>query len=276
MQTWMAATAAALNAMMDGASPLLPMGMDLFRVFAVISLTTLGWSIAFGPGVDQYLIVRRLFTITAVFTLLTFWNVPMPGVGMELKRVIPAQGAYVTELFGTQGIEETSAHLDELLLRIEAPNVLTALGGVRTMWFYMLFSGFILFVKAVTLCVLSFSLISLAVTLSFAPMVWPFFLVPRFDSMAWGLLRLIAVFSLMPAVGAAWSLVSARLLWSTLNSLPPGNLLEAPGYYGVVSATLLATLIGCVGVPILTGLIFSHAVHSGHTALTAVASRVVR
>jgi type IV secretory pathway VirB6-like protein len=186
--------------------------------------------------------------------MVTYYEVPIPGIGISFSNLITDQTAALARILSAQSIQNAQESLNVLWNTLEAPDPWSILANLLY-WGMLLLIGLAQFAL---LFVISFGMIASAVCALLGPIFVPFFIVPTLDWLFWNWLKAFLQYSFMPVVANAFILIFERFLSGYLQTLPPALRLEEQLLYGVHAVMILLTFtVGVLLVPSLTSSIFS-------------------
>ena len=250
-------------------------GFGLFVAFATIVLAWEGIRLMFSsePLNDKMFdFAKTLLFVSFGYTLITFYESPLPGIGVSFSNLITDQAFYFQSVLEARAFDNIYHHFDELYAHFLQPDAWSILANL-IYWTVLIL---VAVAKALSLAVIAFGLIASAVCGLLGPIFVPFFIVPKLDWLFWGWLKSFIQYSFIPVVAIAFMMIFERFVYRYVTSLPPTITSAEYGVYGLQSAAVIITFcVGIVLVPSLTNSIFSGS--SGETILRqASLSRVLR
>ncbi len=217
-------------------------GYNLFLAFATILIAWQGIRMMFsheGLGEQLFDFAKLLLFISFGYALITFYETPLPGIGVSFSNLITDQAYYFQSVLEARAFDNIYQHFDDLSERFLQPDAWSILANL-IYWTVLLL---IAFAKAVSLAVIAFGLIASAVCGLLGPIFVPFFIVPKLD----------------------W-----LFLYRYVTTLPPTITQAEYGIYGLQAFAVVATFcMGILLVPSLTQSIFS-----GSSGESALANRI--
>jgi hypothetical protein len=248
----------AITALLIQHEPLfLGIGARMFTAFATILFMwhgvrmMLAWQQA---GEQMFYFVKLVLLISFGYAMITFYETPLPGIGVSLSNLITDQGGSLASLISAQSIQNAQRSLNTLWMVLEQPDAWSLLANL-VYWGMLIV---IALAQFALLFVISFGMIATAVCALLGPLFIPFFIVPTLEWLFWGWLKSFVQYSFVPVVANAYIFVFERFLSRYLQTLPPGLRLEEQLLYGVHAVMILVTFtIGVLLVPSLTASIFS-------------------
>jgi hypothetical protein len=242
-------------------------GENVFRGLATILLVWHGVQMMFTDDSlanKMFLFAKLLLVLSFGYTMIHFYEQPIPGVGVSFSNLITDQAKYFANIIDIHALRNAEAHLDDLLSRFEKPDAWAILAIVQ----YVSLMFVVALTKCLALAVVCFGLIASAVCALLGPIFVPFFVLPALEWLFWGWLKSFVAYSFVPVVAGAFIFVFERFLFGYLSSLPP--FISQDNYLSYVVQSwmvLLTFVIGVFLVPSLTASIFSG--RSGESVLSA-------
>lgn len=235
----------------------LGIGARMFASFATILLVWYGVRMMLAwrqEGEHMFHFVRLVLTISFGFAMISFYEMPLPGIGVSFSNLITDQAGYLASLISARSVQEAQRSLNTLWMALEQPDAWSLLAN-------LLYWGMLIVIalaQFALLFVVSFGMIASGVCALLGPLFIPFFIVPTLEWLFWGWLKSFVQYSFVPVIGNAYIFVFERFLSRYLQTLPPGLRLEEQLLYGVHAAMILVTFtVGVLLVPALTASIFS-------------------
>src|SRR5436190_23892163 len=247
-------------------------GYNLFLAFATIVIVWQGIRMMFsheGLGEQLFDFAKLLLFISFGYALITFYETPLPGIGVSFSNLITDQAYYFQSVLEARAFDNIYQHFDDLSERFLQPDAWSILANL-IYWTVLLL---IAFAKAVSLAVIAFGLIASAVCGLLGPIFVPFFIVPKLDWLFWGWLKSFIQYSFIPVVAIAFLMIFERFVFRYVTTLPPAITQAEYGIYGLQAMAVIGTFcVGIVLVPSLTSSIFSG--RSGESVISARFFRV--
>jgi hypothetical protein len=244
-------------------------GYNLFLAFATILIAWQGIRMMFsheGLGEQLFDFAKLLLFVSFGYALITFYETPLPGIGVSFSNLITDQAYYFQSVLEARAFDNIYQHFDDLSERFLQPDAWSILANL-IYWTVLLL---IAFAKAVSLAVIAFGLIASAVCGLLGPIFVPFFIVPKLDWLFWGWLRSFIQYSFIPVVAVAFLMIFERFVYRYVTTLPPTITQAEYGIYGLQAFAVVATFcMGILLVPSLTQSIFS-----GSSGEIALANRI--
>ena len=195
-----------------------------------------------------------LLVIAFGYTMITYYEAPIPGLGVSFSNLITDQTAYLASILSARSLQNAQESLNTLWNALEQPDAWSILANLLY-WLMLIVIGLAQFAL---MFVVSFGLIASAICALLGPLFVPFFIVPTMEWMFWGWLKSFIQYSFIPVVANAFIFVFERFLSGYLQTLPPGLRLEDQLLYGMHAVMILVTFtVGVLLVPSLTASIFS-------------------
>lgn len=240
-------------------------GLSLFVAFAAVLITWHGIRMMFKQdtlGDHIFDFARLLLFISFGYALISFYEDPLPGIGVSFTNLITDQTHYFATVLETRSLELVFQHLDSLWTRIVQPDP----WAILPILFYWGGLVLVLFAKAVSLAVVAFGLIASAVCALVGPIFVPFFIVPKMDWLFWSWFKSFVQYSFVQVIAQGFLMVFERFLYAFVTTLPSGINESNYHVYGVQAYLIIATFaVGILLVPSVTNSIFSG--HGGQTIL---------
>src|SRR5919206_4257170 len=232
-------------------------GSRLFMALATIVLSWQGIRFMFSgePLNDKMFdFAKALLVVSFGYGLITFYETPLPGIGVSFSNLITDQAYYFQSVLEARAFDNIYQHFDELSEHFLQPDAWSILANL-IYWVVLLL---IAFAKAVSLAVIAFGLIASAVCALLGPLFVPFFIVPKLDWLFWGWFKAFIQYSFVPVVAIAFLMVFERFVFRYVTTLPPTITQAEYGIYGLQAMAVVITFCtGIVLVPSLTTSIFS-------------------
>src|SRR5438067_10152688 len=232
-------------------------GSRLFMALATIVLAWQGIRFMFSgePLNDKMFdFAKALLVVSFGYGLITFYETPLPGIGVSFSNLITDQAFYFQSVLEARAFDNIYHHFDELSQHFLQPDAWSILANL-IYWTVLIL---IALAKALALAVIAFGLIASAVCGLLGPIFVPFFIVPKLDWLFWGWLKAFIQYSFIPVVAIAFLMIFERFVFRYVSSLPPSITSAEYGVYGLQAAAVIGTFcIGIVLVPSLTSSIFS-------------------
>jgi hypothetical protein len=232
------------------------MGMAMFRAFAAIVVSWFGVQSALsGVGFNWAKFAAVLQEILTCYVFLSFYTVPIPGLGISFTHLILDQ---VQNMVGT--LDQTSVQgllesLNGLESNLPPPSPLAILEIVR----FFVLEICIAAAQAVTLYVVMYGYVATAVIMLLGPVFIPFKIFPQMEWMFWGWFRAFLQYSFYQLIASAYVFVFGQFLMQILGAQASGAVSSSDlGFLFIpLVLTLVTFVLGTVKVPALTNAIFS-------------------
>lgn len=234
----------------------LRIALNVFVASAVYKMTMTGWQIAFRGGSiedNNYLFGTTVFQIAVGWTLLTFYDVPVPGLGYSFSGLIIDTMAAFVHILDASIVVLAITTLDSLLAKFVGPGwSFLAQAIYYTIWVLVMLA------RMVTLAIVGFSLFAQAVLVLVGPLFVSLFLVPHFRRYFFGWMDSLIQWSFLQVTAYAYMFVGVKLLASVTTKVPNGLTSNDYLTYGAqVVVFLLIYLVGFAMIPSLNASIFS-------------------
>jgi hypothetical protein len=235
----------------------LQLGYRLFVAFALILIVWQGVRIMFsGRGLGEHLfeIARMLLFLSFGYSLIAFYEAPIPGIGISFSNLITDQTHEFANILDARSLELTFDHLDYLWQQFMQPDAWSILANLM----YWLLLIVVTLAKVVSLAIVAFGLIASAVCALLGPIFVPFFIVPKLDFLFWSWFKAFLQYSFIPVVALAFLMIFERFIFQFLTTIPPGITEDLYMIYGVEAFVIIGVFtVGILLVPSLTSSIFS-------------------
>jgi hypothetical protein len=245
-------------------------GYTLFLSFATILIAWQGISMMFsrdGLGDQMFDFAKLLLWISFGYALITFYEAPLPGIGVSFSNLITNQTHYFQSVLEARAFDNIYRHFDELSDHFMQPDAWSILANLMY-WTVLLL---IAVAKALSLAVVAFGLIASAVCGLLGPIFVPFLIVPRLDWLFWGWFKSFVQYSFIPVVAIAFLMIFEQFVFRYVTTLPPTITSAEYGVYGLQAVAVIATFcVGMMLVPSLTNSIFTGT--SGQSAFSGMVS----
>ena len=248
-------------------------GYSLFLSFATILIVWQGVKMMFSHdslGDSMFEFAKLLMLISFGYSFITFYEAPLPGIGVSFSNLITDQTAYFQSVLEARAFDNIYRHFDDLSEHFLQPDAWSILANL-IYWAMLLL---IALAKGLSLAVIAFGLIASAVCGLLGPIFVPFFIVPKLEWLFWGWLKAFIQYSFVPVVAIAFLMIFERFVYRYVTTLPPTITSAEYGVYGLQAVAVVVTFcIGIALVPSLTSSIFSG--QGGQSILSSV-PRLIR
>src|SRR6267378_3504157 len=232
-------------------------GYNLFLAFATILIAWQGIRMMFsheGLGEQLFDFAKLLLFISFGYALITFYETPLPGIGVSFSNLITDQAYYFQSVLEARAFDNISRHFDELADHFMQPDAWSILANL-IYWTVLLL---VALAKALSLAVIAFGLIASAVCALLGPIFVPFFIVPKLDFLFWGWLKAFIQYSFVPVVALAFLMIFEQFVFRYVTTIPATITSAEYPVYGIQAVVVIATFcLGIVLVPSLTNSIFT-------------------
>jgi hypothetical protein len=235
----------------------LRLGYSLFVAFATILIVWQGVRIMLSReslGEHMFGFAKLLLFIAFGYTIVAFYEAPIPGIGVSFSNLITDQAHYLANILDARSLELVFEHLDQLWQHFVQPDAWSILANL----IYWLLLIVLTLAKVLSLAVVAFGLIASAVCALVGPIFVPFFIVPKLDFLFWSWFKAFIQYSFIPVIAFAFLMVFERFVFQYLTTLPPGITEDLYMVYGLQTFVIVGVfLVGILLVPSLTNSIFS-------------------
>jgi hypothetical protein len=232
-------------------------GFGLFTGLATIVLAWEGIRLMFsGEALNEKMfeLAKTLLFVSFGYALITFYESPLPGIGVSFSNLITDQTFYFQSVLEARAFDNLYQHLDDLSAHFMQPDAWSILANLLY-WTVLLL---VALAKALSLAVIAFGLIASAVCALLGPIFVPFFIVPKLDWLFWSWLKAFIQYSFIPVVAIAFLMIFERFIYRYVTTLPPTVTPAEYGIYGIQAVAVIITfVVGMLLVPSLTNNIFS-------------------
>src|SRR3990172_11264361 len=232
-------------------------GYSLFIAFATILIAWHGIKMMFshdGLGDQMFDFAKLLLFISFGYSLIAFYESPLPGIGVSFSNLITDQTGYFQSVLDARSLELMFDHLDELWAHFVQPDAWSILANLL----YWLMLIVVTLAKVISLAIVAFGLIASAVCALLGPIFVPFFIVPKLDWLFWSWFKTFIQYSFIPVVAYAFLMIFERFVFQYVTTLPPGITEDLYLVYGLQALVVIGTfVVGILLVPSLTSSIFS-------------------
>ncbi len=243
------------------------MGRNLFTGFAIILISWFGIRAALSAsdhegGFRMSRLASLILTIAFCQAMITYYDRPLPALGLSFKDVIIQQGIFLSNRIELATASEVQLRLYEVVYTMEWPYFLDVLSIIR----YVVVMLAVILAQVAVLGVISFGWAALGVIVLVGPIFIPFFIVPHFEWLFWGWFRAFIQYAFYQVIAHAFVFIFGNLLIRFLDAHPPPfdgarlAILFVPFLF-----LLVAFIYGLLKVPSLVNGIFTG--RAGETAL---------
>jgi hypothetical protein len=240
-------------------------GQALFLSLATVLIAWNGLSTMFSSGsLNERLFefAKTLLFISLGYALITFYEAPIPGIGVSFSNLVTDQTAYFANTLDASAVGQVYEHLDNMFNSFIAPGALDVTAGL----IYLALLVVLTLAKALSVAVVAFGLIASAVCGLLGPLFVPFLIAPKLDWLFWGWFKTFLQYSFVPVVAYAYLMVFERFLYQVLTTLPKGITSDLYLLYGIqVLGVAVVFVVGILYVPSLTASVFSG--HGGQSVI---------
>jgi type IV secretory pathway VirB6-like protein len=234
-------------------------GREVFRWLAVTVVSWFGIRAALsgaqgGAGFNWSDFSALLIDLSFVYSMLTFYTVPIPGLGVSFTHLILDQVTALVQQLNQARVQEVLESLNNLESNLPFPTALEILTIIRVIILVLC----IAVAQAVTLAVIMFGYVATAVLLLLGPVFIPFKIVPSMDWLFWGWLRAFMQYAFYQLIASVYVFIFGDMLMQVLGAKAAPMTAEEIGYlFAPLVLTLITFVLGIVKVPALTFSLFS-------------------
>jgi hypothetical protein len=262
MQDYFSLVFAAINQLLEEQSGLLEsMGMNLFRAFAVIMISWFGLQSALssasgGAGFNWARFTSFLQELLLVYTILAFYTLPLPGIGVSFTHLILDQVQYMVGKLDETSVQRLLESLNDLESNLPPPMVPLA---ILEIFRFFVIDICIVAAQAATLYVTMYGYVATAVIVLLGPLFIPFKILPQLDWLFWGWFRAFLQYASYQMIASAYVYVFGQFLMKILGAEVGGAMSssDVAVLFVPLVLTLVTFVLGTIKVPALTNAIFS-------------------
>ena len=209
-----------LDTVVGAAAPdVLALGNQLWGGLAAVVVTWSGLRIAYSGAVEPWALVRVVLGVAIPRTLLHYYDVPIPGVGLTFPATVAAGGTWLQRLFVsdviTVGYTEMTALVRAFAERLGAAWSGGSLTAVVTEGVSVFFSSMVTLAMGVPLVLglvalfcltyaqVIWAQVALAIVILLGPVFIPWLLLEPLAFLFWGWFRTLMVYTLYGVVAGA-------------------------------------------------------------------------
>jgi hypothetical protein len=237
------------------------LGMNLFKGFALILVAWTGCQIALGSaagaGVRFDRFAGLLMSIAFTYAMLTYYDNPLPGIGLSFHKLITDQGANLAGQIEASSTEDISKKLADVYDSMQQPSGPSMLDITQIIRYY----GIVIvlsFAQAAVLAVISFGFVAVGVCALVGPVFIPFFIVPQMEWMFWGWFKALLQYAFYPVIGNAFVYIYGKFFLNFFDlHQPPYDTAVVAGLFLHLIFMCIAFVWGILRVPSLVSSIFS-------------------
>jgi hypothetical protein len=251
------------NLMTTHAAMFQALGLALFRSFAVILIAWFGIksALASASGGHQGFhfdhLAGLLMTIAFGYTMITYYNRPIPGIGVSFYHLIVDEGTTLANQLNNGIVTELYSRLNSLYFEMEQPGLSITLNVLEILRYAITIIA-IVAAEAASFVIIAFGYVAVAIAVMLGPVFIPFFIVPKMEWLFWGWLKSLLQYAFYPVIANAYVFVFGQLLIHFVDSTPSG-------YSGAKVALLFFPLLvllvaftyGMLMIPSLVSSLFS-------------------
>jgi hypothetical protein len=236
------------------------LGMNLFRGLVAILIAWTGVSVALGatsgggPRMDRF--AGLILAIAFTYAMLSYYNTPLPGIGVNFHRLITDQGAILAGQIEAAQLQEISTRLSEVYVSLEQPSG-PAIWDVMQVVRYYTTIIFLSLAQGAVLAVIAYGFVAGAVCILVGPVFIPFLIVPHMEWMFWGWFKSLLQYAFYPVVGNAFVYVYGELVLHFFDAhRPPFSASDIAGLFLQIILMSIAFIFGLLKIPSLAANIF--------------------
>lgn len=235
-----------------------PLGMTLFRAFAIIIICWFGIKVALGHSHDALpRFASMLLTVAFGLAMIKFYSVPIPLFGRSFFHLIVDQGADMANTLNHSMVSEIWTRLNSIYWGLDTPGISSVIAPLEVIrWLITILA--VMAAEIAVFGVIAYGYIAASVAILLGPAFVPFFIVPDLQWIFWGWFKALIQYSFYGVVANATVFVLGSLLIHLIDSHPPpydGATLAA--LFLPLVMTLVSFAYGVVKVPSLTNSLFT-------------------
>ncbi len=209
-----------LDTVVGGAAPdVLTLGHQLWGGLAAVVVAWTGLKIAFSGTLEPWTLVRVVLGIAIPRTLLHYYSIPIPGVGLTFPAMVAAGGIWLQNLFISDvvsvGYTEMTALVQAFAARLGAAWSGGSLVSIVTEGVSVFFSSLVSLVMGVPLVLglvalfcltyaqVIWAQVAIAIVILLGPVFIPWLLFEPLSFLFWGWFRSLMVYTLYGVVAGA-------------------------------------------------------------------------
>jgi len=234
-------------------------GLAMFRSITLILIVWFGIqsALASAEGVGGFRWGRfttLLWEILFVYTMLAFYTVPIPGIGISFTHLILDQVSYLVDRLNQEKLQDIVQTLNVVEKTLPDPAPYELLLIIR--YFIVLIA--VLTAQAVALAVVIFGYVATAVFVMIGPIFIPFKLVPQMDWLFWGWFRAFVQYAFYQVVASLYVFVFGDFLVQFFGGRSTKmSSSEFVSVFPVMVLVLGVFVMGTIKIPSLTFSLFS-------------------
>ena len=201
------------------------LGFNLFRALAIILIVWFGVKSALasasgnsGFQLDHF--ASLLMTISFGFTMITFYDRPLPGMGVSFYHLVIDQGTNLANALNNGIVTELWDRLNSIYFETEQPGFSIAINALEILRYAVTILA-LAAAEIASFVVIAFGYIAAAIAVLLGPIFIPFFIVPKMEWLFWGWLKSLLQYAFYPVVANAYIFVFGQLLIHFVDSHPP-------------------------------------------------------
>lgn len=235
-------------------------GQNMFRALATIMLAWFGLKMALGAGefytgMQFSRFAGLVLMISFGFAMVTYYNSPIPGIGIDFHHLITNQALYLSRAIGHAQVDQIAQDVDYVRSNLVTPGITDLLA----IFFYCLTILLLVGCEAVAIIVTAFGFVATAVCALVGPLFIPFFIVPQLDWLFWGWFKCFIQYAFYQVIAAAVVFIIGNFFTGIIHAqitgaISPTDLMKA---FPLILVTSVSAIYAIVKIPMLTSHIFS-------------------
>ena len=248
------------------------LGLRIYIALATIMLVWFGVQEALasasgGPGFNLGKFLNFFMLITFAYTLVTFYDSSIPGVGYSLKGFINGGAQYLVSIIGTDSVTSIQNTLNQAQ-STNGPGIAKAMMNPYFAIVYVVIQVMIAALSAIVSAIIAYGAIGSAVIGLLGPVFIPFLVFQKLEFLFWGWLRAFIGFCFYKVLAAAVFSILGHLLAQYYTQLigfsDPGNMVkELP----LLILLVLVNIYVLFKIPTMTQSLFSGHAGGGSSGL---------
>lgn len=248
--------------------------MVAFGAIAVARLSVFGLRATNGAYGDQWVdqFERLLFPIVIGYMLLSYWAVPIPGIGYSFPRLLTASVHGITQKITVLSMSDVITSLSKWQSEMESPTI----ASFVAMFDYAVVCVLIWVMQGVGFVVTAVAMIAAAVCMVVGPLFISTMLWPNMDWVYRGWLRSFIQYATMPVTVAMVAAVVGNFVVKCMTALPHKTVGDLAAYMGPIVIVLASGIAAVAFAPVIHNHMFSGSSGSGSGFIGYMAGRLFR
>ena len=241
------------------ASPVLSflvgVGIAMSLVILTINITNQGRDMVIGLASDHPVaaLVPIVMPYLGVLAALSFWVVPVPGVGLTWPGIVTHSVDHVVNQINLLSVQGMLKTLDAMRLNMSLP-----FASVSEWVYWAAIQFFMMLLEIIALVISGLAMLGTALCIMVAPLALPCFLTRRMEWLAMGWLRGLTMASTLPITLALIEAMVGSFIVNSLLDMSQGGILD---FVNDFVAICFVCVLGIASM--ILGTIFHNSVCSG-------------